>query len=72
MQRVWERRCYRCGRSNGGAGRLGRVTVGLVRRDVAALCGLMGRQAQRGVAECNGQQRRSSLWGSTSSSEYAW
>jgi hypothetical protein len=28
--------------SNGGTRRLGCVTVGLVRRDVAALCRLMG------------------------------
>jgi hypothetical protein len=44
VQRAWERRIYGCGRSNGGAERLGRVTVGWARRDDVALGGLTGRQ----------------------------
>jgi hypothetical protein len=76
VQRLLGRRFYGRGRSNGGTARLGRVTVGVLRRDVAAGCGLMERRAQRSVAGCNG--RRAAMGGgerqrlgSTSSSGHA-
>jgi hypothetical protein len=61
MQRVWERRFYGCRRSNGGPARLGRVTVGVLRRDVAAGSGLMEQRAQTSVAGGTGRRGEAAL-----------
>jgi hypothetical protein len=61
-------------RRNGGTRRLGRVTVGLITCDVAALCGIMGWVAGAGVgwrARDNGGGEGRCRSVGRSSSEYA-
>jgi hypothetical protein len=65
-----KRRVHRCAHSNGGTRRLGRVTVGLLRRDAVALYRIIGGAAGYQERQWGSVEESASLRGSSSS--YAW